>query len=411
METIPQKRIIISHSGKQHSYYVAKALLGLGLLKKFYTSSYISNTAFQRMIYALDLSFLSRRFLTGLGGSYVQAAWSYEIKELIYRRLKGNNHEINELVFERDIKFDLDLSKKLPKLSYDVFWGFQGSCHNCLATSNKLGKESICEMTIAHLPFAKRILEEEARLQPEWADSIDFASFPAQYEKRLTEEPLIAKKVIAISSFLKKTLVQEGVEAEKVSVVPLGFDATAVAFEEETTSIANRPLRLLYAGRITQRKGLKYLLEAIQSFNKSDVELHIIGNIYGSGEAFKKYSSLYTYSKGVSQLELFKMYKNYDALVFPSVLEGFGLVTVEAMGAGLPVITTPHTNATEVIRDGINGFVVPIRDSKAIADAIGRLRNMDNASFQQMRLEARKTALQYTWDAHTNKISQFVAEW
>ena len=201
---------------------------------------------------------------------------------------------------------------------------------------------------------------------------------------------------------------EEGVAADKVTVIPLGFDASSVEFPEETEPINNRPLRLLYVGRITQRKGMKYLLEAIRSFDKKDVELHIIGNIYGSGTAFKTYTNLYTYTKGISQQELFKVYKQYDALVFPSVLEGFGLVTVEAMGAGLPVITTPHTNATEVIKEGINGFVVPIRDTKAIVEAIARLRNMDNASFQQMRHEARKTALQYTWDEHREKVRHFI---
>ena len=408
METVQKKRVILSHSGKQHSYYVAKALYELGHLETFYTSSYISNFGLQRLIQTLNLSFLSRRYLNGLGGKYVRASWQYEIKELIYRKLKGNTQAVNELVFERDINFDKDLSKKLPGLSFDTFWGFQGSCHDSLHTSNKLGLESICEMTIAHVPFAKRILQEESLLHPEWADSIDFLSFPTVYEKRLIEEPQIAGRVIAISSFLKKTLVEEGVAADKVTVIPLGFDASSVEFPEETEPINNRPLRLLYVGRITQRKGMKYLLEAIRSFDKKDVELHIIGNIYGSGTAFKTYTNLYTYTKGISQQELFKVYKQYDALVFPSVLEGFGLVTVEAMGAGLPVITTPHTNATEVIKEGINGFVVPIRDTKAIVEAIARLRNMDNASFQQMRHEARKTALQYTWDEHREKVRHFI---
>jgi starch synthase len=402
------KQIILSHSGKQHSYYVAKALHELGLLKTFYTSSYISNIALQTIIQKLEMSFLSRRFLYGLGGKYVNANWHYEIKELVYRKLKGNSQAVNKLVFERDINFDNDLSKKLPALKYNTFWGFQGSCHDSLHVSNKLGFDSVCEMTIAHLPFAKRILQEESLLHPEWSDSMDFASFPAVYEKRLIEEPLVAKKVIAISSFLKKTLVQEGVPADKITVIPLGFDATSVDFKEETESINNRPLRLLYAGRITQRKGMKYLLEAIRSFNKKDVELHIIGNIYGSGTAFKTYSNLYTYTKGISQQELFKSYQKYDALIFPSVLEGFGLVTVEAMGAGLPVVTTPNTNATEVIKEDINGFLVPIRDTEAIIRAITHLRNMENASFQQMRHEARKTALQYTWDEHRTKVRQFV---
>jgi glycosyltransferase involved in cell wall biosynthesis len=410
METIQKKRIILSHSGKQHAYHVAKALYDLDCLETFYTSSYISNIGLQRLIQTLNLSFLSRRFLNGLGGKQVHASWRYEIKELIYRKLKGNTQEVNDLVFERDIKFDKDLSKKLAGLSNDTFWGFQGSCHACLQASNNLGLETICEMTIAHLPYAKRILQEEAKLQPDWADSIDFMTFPGNYEKRLIEEPLMAKKVIAISSFLKETLVQEGVKAEKITVIPLGFDADAISYSEKKESITNRPLRLLYAGKITQRKGIKYLLDAINQFDKRDVELHVIGNVYGSGKAFQSYKSSYNYKSGITQQELFRLYGQYDALVFPSILEGFGLVTVEAMGAGLPVITTPNTNATEVIKDNVNGYLVPIRSSEAIVQGITKLRNMDDATFQQMRWNARQTALQYTWAVHRGKVDQFIAD-
>jgi starch synthase len=354
--------------------------------------------------------FWTRRFLQGLGGRKVVANWRYEVKELLFRKIAGNSNKINELVFDRDERFDKDLSRKLPFLNYDVFWGFQGSCRQSIEAANNSGKISVCEMTIAHLPYARRLLQEEAAFHPEWADSIDFMSFPDNYEKRLIEEPLIAKKVIAISSFLKETLVQEGVAAEKITVIPLGFDADAISFSEKKDSITNRPLRLLYAGKITQRKGIKYLLDAINQFDKRDVELHVIGNVYGSGKAFQSYKSNYNYKSGITQQELFRQYEQYDALVFPSILEGFGLVTVEAMGAGLPVITTPNTNATEVIKNNVNGYLVPIRSSEAIVQAITRLRNMDDASFQQMRWNARQTALQYTWEVHRNKVKQFIAD-
>lgn len=404
------KRFIISHSGKQHSYHVAKALHELGYLKAFYTSSYIANFSLQNFIQKKGWSFLSRRFLQGLGGQYVKAAWRYEIKEQFFRKLKGNTQAVNELVYKRDISFDSNLARKLSKFSFDVFWGFQGSCRKSLEAASNIGKPGICEMTIAHLPFAKRVLDEEAALHPEWADSIDFTSFPAYYEQRLIEEPLIANKVIAISSFLKQTLVQEGVNAEKVTVIPLGFDTRLIKFTEQNASITNRPLRLLYVGRITQRKGIKYLLEAIKQFDKKDVELHIIGNVYGSGKAFQAYNDHYYYTPGVSQHELFNLYGNYDVLVFPSILEGFGLVTVEAMGAGLPVITTPHTNATEVIEDSKNGYVVPVRNIDSIVKAITTIRNMDDSCFQQMRLNARQTALKYTWDAHRQNVGMFIAD-
>jgi hypothetical protein len=402
------KKIILAHSGKQHSYHVAKALFDLGYLEKFYTSSYIRSGFLQGVINKANLNFWSRRFIDGLYGNAVDCNWKYEAKEIVHRRLKGNSNYINELVYKRDIGFDQALANKLKKLDYTVYWGFQGSSHECLKVVAGENRTGICEMTSVSLPFAKKILMEEAILHPEWADSIGFAELPAHYEKRILEEPQIAKHVIAISSFLKQTLLADGINADKIHVLPLGFDAKKIKYIPQTDTINNRSLRILFAGRITQGKGMKYLLDAMKMFNKQDVELHIIGNIFGSGNAFKKYSPYYNYRPGVSQAELFQLYSNYDVLVFPSLLEGFGLVTVEAMGAGLPVITTPNTNATEVIKDGENGFLVPIRDTEAIVNAIGKIRNMDDGQFQQMRRNARNTALQYTWDVYRENLAQLL---
>jgi starch synthase len=402
--------IILSHSGKQHSYYVAKALLDLGYLQKFFTSSYIGSIWLQNLINSLDLSFWSRRFQSGLGGHYVNSNWKYELEELVARKLKTNSKSVNELVYKRDISFDLDISKRLLKKKYECFWGFQGSSLESLKVANKMQAHSICEMTIAHLPYAQRLLKEEATLHPEWAESIDFTSFPAHYEKRLVEEPYEAKTVIAISDFLKTTLIDGGLDSRKIKVIPLGFDISAIRYVPSTVSLKNRPLRLLYAGRITQRKGMKYLLQAIKSFSSRDVELHIIGNIHGTGKAFSEYKDLYQFKPGVTQQVLFNMYADYDALVFPSVLEGFGLVTIEAMGAGLPVITTPNTNATELIVNGKNGFVVPIRDTNSIVDAIRAIRNLTDEQFISMREAARGTALQYTWDVHRKQLSDMLTD-
>ncbi|HTE24061.1 glycosyltransferase family 4 protein [Flavitalea sp.] len=402
--------IILSHSGKQHSYYVAKALLDLGYLQKFYTSSYISSKWLQGLINSLDLTFWSRRFESGLGGQYVDSNWKYEIGELVARKLNSNSKAVNELVYKRDVSFDRDISKRLLRKKYECFWGFQGSSLESIKIANQMNAHSICEMTIAHLPYAQRVLNEEAKLHPEWEDSIDFTSFPVHYEKRLIEEPYEAKSVIAISDFLKKTLVEGGIEPAKIKVIPLGFDISAIRYVPETVSLKNRPLRLLYAGRITQRKGMKYLLEAIKSFSVRDVELHIIGNIHGTGNAFNQYKEFYHFKPGVTQQVLFGMYSKYDALVFPSVLEGFGLVTVEAMGAGLPVITTPNTNATELVVNGENGFVIPIRDTEAIIHAIRTMRNLTDEKYISMRACARATALKYTWDVHRLKISEMLTE-
>jgi starch synthase len=404
--SLPERSILLSHSGKQHAYHVAKAMHELGVLGKFYTSSYVSNVKIQELSERFGLSFLSRRYEKGIASPMVSSNWRFEFPEILVRTLVGNSTTVNRLIYRRDELFDRFVSKSLRKSGMNYFWGFQGSCLYSLREAKALGMKAVCEMTLSHVPFANRLLREEQQINPDWADSVDFTAFPSWYEKRMLDEPFEASHIVAISAFLKRTLLSDGIPEKKISVIPLGFDISKMVYKPEVIPLENRALRVLYAGRITQRKGISYLLDAMGRFSDKDVELHIIGDVFGSGKAFRRYNGVYHHRPAMSQTQLFREYCQYDILVFPSLLEGFGLVNLEAMGAGLPVITTPNTNAAEVLADGINGFIVPIRDSNAIAAAIERIRNMDTGAFQRMRILARQTAEKYTWEKYREILQE-----
>lgn len=400
----------MSHSGKQHSYQVAEAMNREGYLKKFYTSSYISNPFIQDFITQSKNQYWSRRFIKGLSGSVVSANWRYEFKEVLYRKLGYSGAAVNQLVYERDVNFDNFVSRRIEKKDFDIFWGFQGSCLKSLKMARNSARQGICEMTIAHLPFANKILSEEAKLNPKWAETIDFGNFPSSFQERLISEPHEATNVVAISEFLKRTLVEDDVPASKIKVIPLGCPVDDIKFIEQAKPIRNRSLKVLFAGRVTQRKGMSYLLDAVTGFTKSELELHIVGNIHGAGSEFHKLKQCYKYSPGISQQQLFQKYCEYDLLILPSLVEGFGLVSIEAMCAGLPVITTPNTNAFEILQDGYNGFMVPIRDESAISKALRQFRDMDDNQFQIMRMNARNTALNYSWSGYRNNLMNYLKE-
>jgi glycosyltransferase involved in cell wall biosynthesis len=143
-------------------------------------------------------------------------------------------------------------------------------------------------------------------------------------------------------------------------------------------------------------------------FTPSDVELHIIGGIQGSGKALTSYKNLFTYHNPLSQNELFNTYSDYDALVLPTIFEGFGLVIIEALAAGLPVITTTHSVGAELIVEGVNGFLVPVRDVNALVDAISKLLNTSEADYQQFRLNARKSAEKFSWENYQKNLKSVI---
>lgn len=401
------KKVILSHSGKQHSYHVAKALNDQGFLAKFYTSSYITPKWLQDYFTKTNDQYWTRRFLTGLHGDKVESNWRFEVKEILLSRLYGQSEKTLNAVYGRDVNFDRFIASRMSKLSGDIFWGYQGSCLKSLTAAKHNGKLAICEMAAAHAPASLRILGEERKLHPEWSDSFDYLEFPLEYFKRLCEEPHQADMVIGASAFTLQTLREEGVEEKKLKYLPLGFELNRIEFSSEVKHVS-KPFRLLYAGRVTQRKGMMYILEALKHFKKTDVELHIIGNIHGSGRGLRGYEGMYKLHHSVSQYDLFKQYHHYDAFILPTVFEGFGLVIVEAMAAGLPTITTANGIGPELIEEDKNGYIVPIRDIPAIVNAIAQLLSKSEGELSQMRKAARVSALNFSWDAYKARLKQFV---
>ncbi len=400
-------KVILSHSGKQHSYHVARSLHELGLLERFYTSSYITQRWLQELILRRNNQYWSRRFESGLSGKYVEANWRFELREILYSKLFGQSSKTIHAVYDRDMAFDRFMARRMNQLSGSIFWGFQGSCHDSLIAAKAAGKKTICELSTAHAPAAIKILGEEKALLPEWADSFDNLEFPDRYCERLCKEPELADFVIGASRFTLETLRQSGIGESRMRYLPLGFDASSVPYSPRSIK-KTKPLRLLYAGRITQRKGIHYLLESMKELQREGVELHIIGHLQGKGDGLKAFDNLYTRHSPVSQSELFKRYSEYDALVLPSVFEGFGLVIVEALAAGLPVITTPHTMGPELIVDDHNGYLVPVRDSRAITQAVLRLSQKSIEQREQMSRNARASALNYSWNAYTQRLKHLM---
>ncbi|MGZ3862879.1 MAG: glycosyltransferase family 4 protein [Bacteroidia bacterium] len=400
------KKVILSHSGKQHSYYVAKNLEELGMLERFCTGSYLRSEILQKYFTKTKNNFWSKRFIPGLYGDKVDSNWRFELKYFLSKRFSKSLANTEKLIYEWDMAYDKYMSGRMKNYSAEFFWGFQGSCYESLMAAKNAGKTTICELSTAHVTVAKRILQEECDMHPEWAESISNLHFPAEFEKRLEQEPFRADYVFAASEFTKQTLLEAGVEERKVIKLPLGADVSKIKFTQKKDDFQNRPLKLLYAGTVTQRKGIKYLLETMEKFPRKDVELHIIGNVFGAREAFEKYKSNYIYHGPVSQQELFERYTEYDALVLPTVFEGFALVIIEAMAAGLPVITTPNCIGPDIIEEDRNGYLVPVRDVQKLTEAISKLRGKTGAEFLAMSENARRSAQYFTWENHKFNISE-----
>ena len=143
------------------------------------------------------------------------------------------------------------------------------------------------------------------------------------------------------------------------------------------------------------------------AFAKPDTELALVGQLVGVTTPLKPYAHLFRHIPHLTRPDLAEAYRDSDVFVFPSLVEGMGLVVLEAMACGLPVIVSPN-GPGDLVRDGVDGFVIPIRDPEAIRDRLERLYR-DPLLRAEMGRNARARALQYDWSAYAAKADQCIA--
>ncbi|MGY2701588.1 FkbM family methyltransferase [Nocardioides sp. HB32] len=261
----------------------------------------------------------------------------------------------------------------------------------------------VLNMPTVHPAFRNRTILEEAERFPALANTMFGNIVPNRQFDRLREELDLADVVLAGSRFAAGTLIAEGVAAAKVVVSPYG-----VAAVDLPRRLPSDGLRVLFAGRLTQAKGLAYLLEGYRSAARPDWSLRVIGRPQGSTEGFPGIGDWWVPSAPVPRGQMSGIFSNADVLVLPTLFEGLPLTVLEAMSHGLPVITTP-TGADEVVDDGVEGFLVAPHDSAAIADRLEAL-DRDPGVRRRMGEAAIRRAREYSWEAYVERTVNAVDE-
>ncbi len=265
-----------------------------------------------------------------------------------------------------------------------------------------------------HPRSVRRILEKERRDHPECAKSLEEEwelSLPARDFERLVAETELARGFLVASSFTRETLIENGAAAESIRVVPYGVDLDLFRPTPDRQA-GSGALKLLFVGTVNQRKGISYLLEALRLVGEAAVELTICGRIAEDRALFRDFGDRIRLRGAVSFAELQEAYRAADLFVLPSVAEGFGHVLLEALASGLPILSTTHTAAPDLIEDGAQGFVVEPRRADLIAWRIEWCLS-HRAKLLQMRDAAREQAEQFSWrrfeDGVVEAIQAFVA--
>jgi glycosyltransferase involved in cell wall biosynthesis len=174
------------------------------------------------------------------------------------------------------------------------------------------------------------------------------------------------------SASVVQSLVGNGVNESKIRLVPYGVD-TSRFYPSNEAKGATDQFVVLYVGLISAAKGLGYLLEGFAQFRScrrdKGIKLRLIGPIDFSGhQLLEAYAGMFEYLEAVPNWYLRKYYNEASVFLFPSLSEGSALVSYEAMACGIPLITTSMSGT--LVENGVNGLIVPIKNSEAIAEAL-----------------------------------------
>lgn len=413
MQEKQRSQFVLVHGGARDGYQVAQALAAADLLDVVITDfAWLPNRPWmrqaERILPGRVLAELRRRSLDSVDPRRVRNHYSAALRSILLDRVRSLPFEVRQRAIR---SADRALGIAAGKQARATGAGLLSYSYYAYDAFRSYGGPGVLFQVHPHPLSIRRILTEELHAHPECAASLQQEwelSLPERDFEHLVQEPALASRFLCASSFTRQTLVENGADEAAIRVVPYGVDLDRFTPPRAQPS-TSEPLRLLFVGRINQRKGIKYLLQALDLLNTRHVHLEICGRVVDGLDLLKPYMDRVTVRPSVSAAELTAAYQAADLFVFPSVAEGFAQVLLESLASGLPVLSTTHTAAPDLISDGEQGFIVDPRRPDLIAEKIEwALSHREDLS--RMRTAAREAATQFTWQRFRTGVADAMRE-
>jgi starch synthase len=404
------KILVVHPTGNQNSKGLARGLAGANSLHAFITALHLNSNKWNWLPAKL-VAEIKRRDFSEIDSPTISGSPFREGLRLLASKLKLNfliKHEVGfssvDNVYHATDHF---ASKYLKKhaLEISAVYCYEDGALATFKVAKQLNIKCIYELPIGYWRTHHRLNQEESNLQPEWANSWRATQDSKTKLSRKDEELALADHIIVASSFTQRTLEDYPQSLALITHVPYGCPLPSENVVRKWFQATNK-LKVLYVGGLSQRKGLSYLVEAIDAL-ENKVEFSFIGN----GAALELVQEKLPYASYLGTMphsQVLEVMSEHDVLVFPSLFEGFGMVITEAMSQGMVVIATNHT-ALPDIADESSGILVPVRDSGAIKDALDDLIN-NPEKIERIGKSAMNAAQSYLWRDYELKIVSAVTK-
>jgi len=248
----------------------------------------------------------------------------------------------------------------------------------------------------------KKILKSDREISNIKFKLDDEELMPQKRIDRLSNALMRADKIIVASGFTKRGLIESGIDKDKIYVSSYGVNKNINLVSKSKKN----KLNILYVGQLVQRKAPHILLDAIRILDNSTYKLTIVSK-HIDPEIEKLISNECILVRGCSGEKLKDLYREADVFTMPSLVEGFGLVYLESLSYGTPIICTTNSGGADIIKNNEHGFIVQPGDVEDLKKRLlwcvenkNKVRDMSEACV--------KLANAYPWSSFRNNIKNIV---
>jgi len=401
----------VFHPGTQHSWQTALAFQEAGLLGWFATSIFydplkwpykLERFAPSPIAPRLKLEF-SRRHHPALSPDKVRHCGVWEWAEVLLRR-SGHQRVANLCNQWGNRDFCRQIIRLVEKEPVDVLWGVDTASLEIFRWARKRGILCVLDQTIGHPATQNCEMLQEQDRHPEFFER-SYEPRSKEWIERQNAEIEAADLVLVGSDYCSRTLLENGCPANKLRVVPYGYDPESIPLTPVNAALAGGPVRCLFVGEIGPRKGAAYVMRAFAQLPADKVSLTLVGRMAIPAATFRRYGKRVQHIPQVPRRQVHQYFAAADCFVFPSLFEGSAVVLYEACGTGLGIVATDRCG--DGLRPGFNGMALnPLSVASLVAAIEGLLKSP--ATLKNWQQASCLWRAERTWGQYRRNICSLV---